>query len=294
MVLHWFRRLFVTFAVRCVISKQHICATHKNLGREGCAQPYFRQPEIEAATLRFLQALMIPGLAEAVDAAIASYAGQERKSSRQTRRRSIDERLKRLADLFELGDLTKTEYLARKNELLIERNQLEAQPAAASIALQRQQLQSVVDDWSLMTDEEKKRVLQLIFSEIGADHTVDGLKIEFRPRPAWEPYVEAVLARQRQEQDTLTPVTTSERKTGFEPATPSLARTCATAAPLPRDPAKTRLYRQRPRLRGCARLKRSSSDGVINQLQPMRSPRSRPARSQRRTSSGCRSSFSAT
>ena len=53
-----------------------------------------------------------------------------------------------------------------------------------------------------MTDEEKKRVLQMIFGEIGADHTVDGLKIEFRPRPVWEPYVEAVLLRQRQEQDT--------------------------------------------------------------------------------------------
>ena len=31
-----------------------------------------------------------------------------------------------------------------------------------------------------MTDEEKERVLQMIFSEIRADHTVDGLKIEFR------------------------------------------------------------------------------------------------------------------
>ncbi|HAF08665.1 MAG TPA: hypothetical protein DCK98_01085 [Chloroflexi bacterium] len=206
----------------CTTRISYICATHRNLGREGCAQPYFRQPEIEAAALKFLQALMIPGLAEAVDAAIASYAGQERKSNRQTRRRSIDERLKRLADLFELGDRTKTEYLGRRNDLLIERNQLEAQPAAASIALQRQQLQSVVDDWSAMTDEEKKRVLQLIFSEIGADHTVDGLKIEFRPRPVWEPYVEAVLARQRQAQDAPGPVTTSERNTGLGRAARSL------------------------------------------------------------------------
>src|SRR5712691_12448581 len=93
------------------------------------------------------------------------------------------------ADLFELADRTKTEYVARKNDLLIERNQLEAQPAAASIARQRQQLKSVVDDWSAMTDEEKKRVLQMIFSEIRVDHTVEGLKIEFRPRPIWEPYV---------------------------------------------------------------------------------------------------------
>ena len=79
-----------------------------------------------------------------------------------------------------------------------------------------------------MSDEEKKRVLQLIFSEIRADHTVDGLKIEFRPKPIWEPYVEAVLARQRQGQDTPGPVPTSERKTGFEPATLSLARKCST------------------------------------------------------------------
>ena len=62
-----------------------------------------------------------------------------------------------------------------------------------------------------MTDEEKKRVLQIIFTEVRADHT-----LEFRPRPIWEPYVEAVLARQRQERDALIPVTTSERKTGRE------------------------------------------------------------------------------
>ena len=79
-----------------------------------------------------------------------------------------------------------------------------------------------------MTDEEKKRILQMIFGEIRADHTVDGLKIEFRPKPIWEPYVEAVLARQRQQQATPPAVTTSERKTGLEPATPPLARLCST------------------------------------------------------------------
>ncbi len=65
---------------------------------------------------------------------------------------------------------------------------------------------------------------QMIFSEIGADHTVDGSKIEFRPRPVWEPYVEAVLARQRQGLDTLTPVTSSERKTRVKHAEVVTAR----------------------------------------------------------------------
>jgi len=29
--------------------------------------------------------------------------------------------------------------------------------------------------------------VQIIFSEIRADHTADGLKIEFRPKLIWEP-----------------------------------------------------------------------------------------------------------
>ena len=92
---------------------------HRDLGREGCAQPYFRQHKIEQAVFEFLQALMIPGLAEAVDAASGSSASRTSSSS---------------------ANITKSEYVARKNDLLIERDQLEAQPAAASIALQRQRL----------------------------------------------------------------------------------------------------------------------------------------------------------
>src|SRR2546425_6475041 len=64
-------------------------------------------PTLSKPPSRFSKALMIPSLAEAVDAAIASYAGQARKSSRQAKRRSIDERLKRLADVCELWDLSK-------------------------------------------------------------------------------------------------------------------------------------------------------------------------------------------
>jgi hypothetical protein len=60
----------------------------------------------------------------------------------------------------------------RNNELLIERNQLDAQPASASVALQRQRIESVIDDWSVMTDDERKQVIQLIFAEIRAEHTL--------------------------------------------------------------------------------------------------------------------------
>jgi hypothetical protein len=200
----------------------YACSTRRNQGASVCAQPLFRQSDVDEATLKLLKAMVVPGLADAVDAAIKSYAGQERRSSRQVRRRSIDERLKRLTDLFEMGDIQRADYISRRNELLIERDQLDAHPAAASVALQRQRIESVVDDWLVMTDDEKKQVVQMIFVEIRADHTADGLKVEFRARAAWEPYVQAVLATQEQEGKDPSPVTTSVARRGLESLTSSL------------------------------------------------------------------------
>jgi hypothetical protein len=71
--------------------------------------------------------------------------------------------------------------------VFLERDQLDAQPAVVSVALQRQRIGSVVDDWLVMTDEEKKQVVRMIFAEIRANHTADGLRVEFRARAAWEP-----------------------------------------------------------------------------------------------------------
>jgi hypothetical protein len=59
--------------------------------------------------------------------------------------------------------------------------------SAASVALQRKRIGSVVDDWFVMTDDGKKRLIQLMFKEIRSDHTPDGLNVEFRARAAWEP-----------------------------------------------------------------------------------------------------------
>ena len=44
------------------------------------------------------------------------------------------------------------------------------------------------------------------------------------PRPIWEPYVEAVLARQRQEEAPSRAVITSERKTGAQPVARTSSR----------------------------------------------------------------------
>jgi len=88
--------------------------------------------------------------------------------------------------------------VSSRNDLLIGRDQLEVKPAAASVAFQRQHIKPIVNDCSVMTDDEKKRLLQLIFTEIRADHTKAGPVVEFKVEPQWEPYVEFVQSERRQ------------------------------------------------------------------------------------------------
>lgn len=95
-----------------------------------------------------------------------------------------------------------------------ERDELQTEPAAASIALQQQRIHSFVDDWQVMTEDDKQEVLRLIFAEVSADHSGKEMIVKLKPRATWEPYVEAILARQRWAGGGMPPVTSSERKTG--------------------------------------------------------------------------------
>jgi hypothetical protein len=58
------------------------------------------------------------------------------------------------------------------------------------------------------------RILQLIFSEIRADHVDGRLFVTLKALPQWEPYVEAVLARKMTTESASDPVSTSGRTTG--------------------------------------------------------------------------------
>jgi len=49
----------------------------------------------------------------------------------------------------------------------------------------------------VQTGDERKRMLQVTFGEIRANHVDGRLLVTFKAVPHWEPYVEAVLARKR-------------------------------------------------------------------------------------------------
>ncbi len=135
--------------------------------------------------------------------------------------------LRRWSDVYVEGGIPLEEYGQRCQELRLLRDQLALEPRAGSIAAKRDQLRSVVEDWPRLTDDER-----LFFVEIRARYSRrQGLTVAFKVRAEWEPYVEAVLARQaeRPAAAEVQPVTTSERETGLEPAkTCWLGTSCST------------------------------------------------------------------
>src|SRR5439155_24604628 len=113
------------------------------------------------------------------------------------------------------------EYVRRRDELQGQLETLREKPlAGAPIQKQHELLSSLVDDWGLMTLDERRRLVSLIVPEIHAG--ADGIR-RLRPHDDWKPYMRAALMA-----DIAGARNSSERKTGLEPATPTLARSCST------------------------------------------------------------------
>ncbi len=81
-------------------------------------------------------------------------------------------------------------------------------------------LATLVDDWDEMTAEERRRVIDVVFAEIHASS--EGIA-KILPREDWKPTWQPFYARLSR-----WPRSGTERKTGLEPATPTLARLCST------------------------------------------------------------------
>ena len=87
------------------------------------------------------------------------------------------------------------------------------------------QITTIVDDWEHMTEEEKRRLLRLVFAEVRANVAEKRFELSLLVRPEWMPYLDAVrVAAPGAAQLDLEAVATPERKTGLEPATLTLAR----------------------------------------------------------------------
>ena len=145
-----------------------------------------------------------------VDAAVASYIGNDGRKSRKETVRSIEDRQRRLNEMYEVGRLSAGDYKAKCAELDEQKANVSAKRPEPVLVRQRTMLATLVDDWDEMTAEERRRVIDVVFAEIHARS--DGI-VKLLPRENWKPYMAAVLR---------TPVALArwgtERKTGLEPA----------------------------------------------------------------------------
>ena len=101
------------------------------------------------------------------------------------RRAALEERLRRMRDLYELGDLDRPDYLARREGIHAELAELAPDPLP-----NLDQARQVLDDfgifWRLETDPDAKRqLLSLIFERVWLD---DRRVVAVQPKPAFAPF----------------------------------------------------------------------------------------------------------
>jgi hypothetical protein len=101
------------------------------------------------------------------------------------RRDALEERLRRLRDLYELGDLSKPEYVARRGALQEELAALAPQPTP-NVELAGRVLDDFGVFWRIEEDPDAKReLLRLIFERVWLD---DGRIVAVRPKEAFAPF----------------------------------------------------------------------------------------------------------
>lgn len=125
-----------------------------------------------------------PSVREEILRRLASDSFDDRAEAAR-RRPGLEERLRRIRDLYELGDLARADYLARRQALQAELAELAPEPLP-----DRGQAERVLDDFSIFWRQEedaeaKRQLLQLVFERVWLD---GGTVVAVRPKPAFAPF----------------------------------------------------------------------------------------------------------
>ena len=175
-----------------------------------CDAGYVGQAELEAQVVEVLRRVALPvGYAAAVDAAMTAYGGRTGHETRRATIAGLRARQERVNEMYELGRIDRATYDARSIEVAEQTKALSAERPVPLFSRQRQVVSTIVDDWEVMSPDERKRLVALVFVEIhaGAELGVERL----RPHDDWLPYMQAVIG-----DGTSAPLERwgSERKTG--------------------------------------------------------------------------------
>ncbi len=169
---------------------RYYCATRR--ADRSCDQPIAHAEQIEAQLVRFITGFApTPAICDDILRRLASAAAPESGETAK-RRSSLEERLARMRDLYELGDLQRPEYIPRRDAIHAELSTLAPQPLP-----DLDHAQQVLEDFTLFWEREhdptaKRQFLSLIFEGVWLD--ADRV-VAVQPKPPFIPFFKAQRQR---------------------------------------------------------------------------------------------------
>jgi Recombinase zinc beta ribbon domain len=173
---------------------RYYCSTRR--ANHTCDQPIAKAEQIERQLIQFI-AGFTPTSAIRTEI-LRRLAGSSAPENAETtkRRAALEERLTRTRDLYEIGDLTRPEYISRRNAINTELNTLVQQPIP-----DLDQAQQILEDFSRFWQNEqdpnaKRRFLHLIFQGVWID---EQRIVAVQPKPSFLPFFQTSKHRSRGE-----------------------------------------------------------------------------------------------
>ena len=211
------------YACRCARSRS---AVNPSAGR--CTAPRLPAPMLEDAVRGELGRCVVDA-----DAYIAYRQELERLAGAEPTApdviaaavRRLNGQLSRLLDLYEMGERTREEFVAKRDHIKTEIARLEEQAQRRDpsdlLGWCRSQVLDLLAAWDAADLEQQRRLLSSIFQSIEVEaQPGGGLLLVGVPVEAWRPFFEGVG---------------HQRETGLEPATSTLGRLHSTVELLPLD-----------------------------------------------------------
>ncbi len=166
--------------------RRYICSSKRH--GTACGQSITKAEPLENQLADWLRAFQPDaGLRKRVLDAITAHTNQQ--SDGTNRRAELTEQLRRLQDLYVLGDLTKSTYIMRRQAMQDELERL-APPADPQLGEAEALLANFASFWDREdSPAERHRLLATLFERVWQD----GGRIVFvKPRPAFVPYFQAL------------------------------------------------------------------------------------------------------
>ena len=167
------------------LKARYYCATRR--ANRSCDQPIAHAEQVENQLVQFITGFTPnPNIREEIIRRLSSDSAPE-TSETAKRRTALEERLRRMRDLYELGDLQRPEYIARRDAINAELSALTPEPIP-DLDHARQVLEDFTIFWQNETDPAAKRqFLSLIFEGVWLD--ADRV-VAVQPKPPFLPFFE--------------------------------------------------------------------------------------------------------